>query len=155
MLSGLFFNRRWSARLNPLACRMWFWHDVMGPFMNACSQAIWQAKVAPDVQGRVFSVRRAIAWSSGIIAPLLAAPLADYFFKPGMIAGGWLAPVFWPHFRHRGQSRRRIVDQPVGDLDVCRGSHRPRHPTDSPRRIGSSDHVASPAIKESANITAG
>jgi hypothetical protein len=32
-----------------------------GPFTNACSQAIWQSKVAPDVQGKVFAVRRAIA----------------------------------------------------------------------------------------------
>jgi DHA3 family macrolide efflux protein-like MFS transporter len=29
---------------------------LFGPFMNACSQAIWQAKVAPDIQGRVFAV---------------------------------------------------------------------------------------------------
>jgi MFS transporter, DHA3 family, macrolide efflux protein len=66
------------------------------PFMNACSQAIWQAKVAPDVQGRVFAVRRTIAWSAGLIAPLLAAPLADYVFKPAMAAGGVLAPILGP-----------------------------------------------------------
>ena len=66
------------------------------PLMNASSQAIWQAKVAPDVQGRVFAVRRAIAWSSQLIAPLLAAPLADYVFKPGMEEGGVLASVFGP-----------------------------------------------------------
>ncbi len=66
------------------------------PFMNACSQAIWQAKVAPDVQGRVFAVRRAIAWSAQIVAPLLAAPLADYVFKPGMAPGGALAAVLGP-----------------------------------------------------------
>jgi MFS family permease len=68
------------------------------PFMNACSQAIWQAKVAPDVQGKVFAVRRAIAWSAGIIAPLLASPLVDTFFKPGMAEGGLLAPVLGPLF---------------------------------------------------------
>jgi MFS family permease len=66
------------------------------PFMNASSQAIWQAKVAPDVQGRVFAVRRTIAWSSQIVAPLLAAPLADYVFKPGMAQGGMLARVLGP-----------------------------------------------------------
>jgi MFS family permease len=66
------------------------------PLMNASSQAIWQAKVAPDVQGRVFAIRRMIAWSSGLIAPLLAAPLADYVFKPGMTAGGALAPLLGP-----------------------------------------------------------
>ena len=68
------------------------------PLMNASSQAIWQAKVAPDVQGRVFAVRRAIAWSTQVLSPLLAAPLADYVFKPGMSAGGWMVPVLGPLF---------------------------------------------------------
>src|SRR5690606_19567190 len=31
------------------------------PFINGSNQAIWQAKVAPDVQGRVFAARRLIA----------------------------------------------------------------------------------------------
>jgi len=66
------------------------------PLMNASSQAIWQVKVAPDIQGRVFALRRTIAWSSQIIAPLLAAPLADYVFKPGMKEGGALASIFGP-----------------------------------------------------------
>jgi MFS family permease len=66
------------------------------PLLNASSQAIWQAKVAPDVQGRVFAIRRMIAWSSGLIAPLLAAPLADYVFKPGMTEGGALATLLGP-----------------------------------------------------------
>lgn len=73
-----------------------FFFMFSGPFTNACSQAIWQSKVAPDVQGKVFAVRRAIAWSVNIAAPLLAAPLVDYVFKPGMVAGGWLAKVFGP-----------------------------------------------------------
>ena len=66
------------------------------PLMNASSQAIWQAKVAPDLQGRVFALRRTIAWSSQMVAPLLAAPLADYLFKPGMAEGGWLVPILGP-----------------------------------------------------------
>lgn len=71
---------------------------LMMPITNACSQAIWQAKVAPDVQGRVFAVRRAIAWSAGLIAPLLAAPLADKLFKPAMAEGGALAGILGPIF---------------------------------------------------------
>lgn len=66
------------------------------PLLYASSQSIWQVKVAPDVQGRVFAVRRTIAWSSQIVAPLLAAPLADYVFKPGMAKGGELASVLGP-----------------------------------------------------------
>jgi hypothetical protein len=68
------------------------------PIIAACSQSVWQSKVAPDVQGRVFAVRRSIAWSAQILSPLVAAALADNIFKPGMSAGGWLAPVLGPLF---------------------------------------------------------
>ncbi len=61
------------------------------PLINGCSQAIWQTKTAPDVQGRVFSVRRMIAWSSLPLAYILAGPLADKVFEPLMAADGALA----------------------------------------------------------------
>jgi MFS family permease len=61
------------------------------PITNACSQAIWQRKVAPDVQGRVFAVRRMIAWSTMPLAYLIAGPLADRIFIPLLVEGGALA----------------------------------------------------------------
>jgi len=61
------------------------------PITNGCSQAIWQVKTAPDVQGRVFSVRRMIAWSSLPFAYLVAGPLADLVFEPLLSEGGLLA----------------------------------------------------------------
>ena len=61
------------------------------PLVNGSNQAIWQAKVAPDVQGRVFATRRLIAQLSWPIATILAGPMADYFFEPAMLAGGSLA----------------------------------------------------------------
>ncbi|MEN9563727.1 MAG: hypothetical protein RIR73_1971, partial [Chloroflexota bacterium] len=63
-------------------------------FTNGASQAIWQAKVAPDVQGRVFSARRMIAWSVGPITPILAGLLADYVTEPAMQADTWLSQTF-------------------------------------------------------------
>lgn len=60
------------------------------PLINGCSQAIWQSKTAPDVQGRVFAVRRMIAWSSMPISYLLAGPLADRVFEPLLVPGGAL-----------------------------------------------------------------
>ena len=60
------------------------------PIINGSSQAIWQSKVAPDLQGRVFSVRRVIAWSTTPLAYLLAGPLADRVFKPLLNEGGAL-----------------------------------------------------------------
>lgn len=63
-------------------------------FTNGASQSIWQAKVAPDVQGRVFSARRVIALSVLPITPILAGLLADYVTEPAMQTDTWLAQTF-------------------------------------------------------------
>ena len=97
-LNGLFLSAVGLRAYLPLLMVCGVAVMFCSPFMNACSQAIWQAKVAPDVQGRVFAVRRTIAWSSGLIAPLLAAPLADYVFKPSMAVNGKLARILGPIF---------------------------------------------------------
>ena len=76
----------WSAGL--------FFSGFLLPILNGSSQAIWQAKVAPDVQGRVFSVRRLIAQITAPLAMLLAGPLADYVFEPAMMPGGAWADTF-------------------------------------------------------------
>jgi len=57
----------------------------------ACSQAIWQSKIEPGVQGRVFAVRRMIAWSILPFAYVIAGPLADKVFTPLLVVGGPLA----------------------------------------------------------------
>ncbi len=64
------------------------------PILNASSQAIWQAKVAPDVQGRVFATRLLISQISVPVSMLLAGPLADRVFEPAMMPGGSLAAMF-------------------------------------------------------------
>ena len=66
------------------------------PILNGSNQAIWQAKVPPDIQGRVFSVRRLIAQIAAPVSMLLAGPLADYIFEPSMLQGGsWAASLGW------------------------------------------------------------
>ncbi len=62
--------------------------------INGSNQAIWQSKVAPDVQGRVFSARRLIAWFSNPISPLIAGTMADFVLEPAMQSGGPLAQAF-------------------------------------------------------------
>ena len=68
-----------------------FFSNFFLPIINGSNQAIWQAKVAPDVQGRVFSVRRLIAQVMGPIAAIIAGPMADNWFEPAMREGGALA----------------------------------------------------------------
>jgi MFS family permease len=96
LASGIFITIIGFRVTIPVLAIAGFGFMFMMPLMNASSQAIWQSKVAPDVQGRVFAIRRTIAWSSQIIAPLLAGPLADGVFKPAMSAGGFLAQTFGP-----------------------------------------------------------
>jgi hypothetical protein len=55
------------------------------------THTILQTKVAPELQGRVFAVRRTIGWSSYPLAALVAGPLADRIFEPLMAADGLLA----------------------------------------------------------------
>ena len=61
------------------------------PFINSCAQVIFQKKVAPDVQGRVFSLNNAISGSFLPLAYLVAGPLADRIFEPLMTVNGPLA----------------------------------------------------------------
>jgi DHA3 family macrolide efflux protein-like MFS transporter len=61
------------------------------PILNASSRAMWQTKIPPDIQGRVFSVRRVIGQFTAPIAALLAGPLVDKAFQPWMEPDGILA----------------------------------------------------------------
>lgn len=68
---------------------------TVGPVINSSNQAIWQSKVAPDVQGRVFSVRRLIAQISAPLSMLIAGQAADKITEPLMQdAGSLLAQTF-------------------------------------------------------------
>ncbi len=61
------------------------------PIVGACNQGIWLSKVAPDVQGRVQSVRSMVAFLSMTIASPIAGPMADYIFEPLLTRHGALA----------------------------------------------------------------
>jgi DHA3 family macrolide efflux protein-like MFS transporter len=71
-----------------------FFSAFFVPLINGSNQAIWQSKVAPDIQGRVFSIRRLIAWFVNPLAMLIAGPLADFVLEPAMHPGGALAGTF-------------------------------------------------------------
>ena len=66
------------------------------PLVNGSSQAIWQAKVPPDIQGKVFATRRLIAQISAPVAMILGGRLADVVFEPAMASGGAFAQFFQP-----------------------------------------------------------
>lgn len=68
-----------------------FFFLLLFPILIGASQALWLAKVPPDLQGRVFATRRMIAFSTLPLAQILAGPLADGVFEPLMAPGGALA----------------------------------------------------------------
>jgi MFS family permease len=68
------------------------------PIINGSNQAIWQAKVPPDLQGRVFSIRLLIAWLVTPLALLIAGPLSDKLLEPAMRdPESFLATTFGPY----------------------------------------------------------
>ncbi len=85
-----------------LSQTVWMWAAagfsfvMLIPILNGSNQAIWQSKVAPDVQGRVFAARRMIAQIIGPVGMALAGPLADRVFEPAMQSGGSLAILVGP-----------------------------------------------------------
>jgi MFS family permease len=61
------------------------------PISNGSSQAMWQSKTDPAVQGRVFSVRRMIAHSITPIGYFLSGFVSQNVFEPLMAVNGPLA----------------------------------------------------------------
>lgn len=64
------------------------------PLLLGSYRAIWQMKVAPGVQGRVFAVQGALQTAAMPVGYLLAGPLADRLFEPAMQPGGAWAEAF-------------------------------------------------------------
>jgi len=64
------------------------------PLINGSDQAIWQAKVAPDLQGRVFATRLMLSQLPIPVAMVLGGVLADRVFEPAMQAEGSLVTLF-------------------------------------------------------------
>ncbi len=61
------------------------------PLNYVTNQTIWQAKVTPDAQGRVFAIRQMAGKAATPLAYLLAGPLADSVFNPLLTPHGALA----------------------------------------------------------------
>lgn len=61
------------------------------PIIGGSDEAIWQSKVDPDIQGRVFALKNAATTAVLPVASLAAGPLADYVFEPLLVEGGPLS----------------------------------------------------------------
>ncbi|WP_129628829.1 MFS transporter [Candidatus Oscillochloris fontis] len=70
-------------------CSTFFYHIAV-----SANQAIWQTRVEPEVQGRVFAARRLSSQITAPLGMLVAGPLADGLLEPAMQPGGSLAGLF-------------------------------------------------------------
>ena len=61
------------------------------PIGQGINQTLWQVKVPPELQGRVFSIFSMIGYSSPVIAAIVVGPLAERVFEPLLMEGGGLA----------------------------------------------------------------
>lgn len=57
---------------------------AMGPILNAHSQSIWQSHTPRELQGRVFSIRRLIAWTILPVSTAVGGTLAG-LLDPGYV----------------------------------------------------------------------
>lgn len=95
-----------GLRPNPVVVSIgFFWLMLFIPLASASSQAVFQSKVAPEVQGRVFAIRGMISRSVMPIAYLTAGPLADRVFGPLMDTGGAWANSFLGTLLETGPGR--------------------------------------------------
>jgi len=75
----------------PLLAVAGFGAFFCSPIATGSIIALWQSKIAPDVQGRTGAVSGIFVSISLPIASLIAGPLADRVFDPLMAKGGLLA----------------------------------------------------------------
>jgi DHA3 family macrolide efflux protein-like MFS transporter len=94
IVSSFFFALMGLGTWIPLWVAMNALSALFIPLVNGSNQAIWQSKVAPDVQGRVFSARMLIAWMTNPISPLIAGTLGDYVLEPAMRVPSGLSSLF-------------------------------------------------------------
>jgi predicted MFS family arabinose efflux permease len=68
--------------------------EVFIPVLFGAYHSIWQAKVAPGMQGRVFAARNLMATLGEPAAMLFGGVIVDNGLEPAMKAGGSLSGVF-------------------------------------------------------------
>jgi len=98
MLAGFFGAVIGIATGLPLWIPLMVVESALIPLINTSNQTIWQSKVAPDLQGRVFSARRLIAWITNPISPIIGGTLSDFVLEPAMKTQTHLSSLFGPIF---------------------------------------------------------
>jgi MFS transporter, DHA3 family, macrolide efflux protein len=86
----------WGVMLMCLAMSRtgWMWAlallsaNMTGQLALTLQRSIWQSKVPPALQGRVFSMRRMLTTITSPLTPIIASLFADHWFEPMMRTAG-------------------------------------------------------------------
>jgi len=116
-------------RSEPLIAGATFAFLFLVPIAEGANQSLWQKKVAPAVQGRVFALRRAIGGGLAPLAFILAGPLVDRVFEPLLLPGGLLAPTLGEILgvgRGRGTALLLVLVGAIAGLVAIAGYLQPR-----------------------------
>jgi DHA3 family macrolide efflux protein-like MFS transporter len=100
-IAGLLLAVAGAARNTPELAASFFAFMFALPFVNTASTSIFQAKVAPDVQGRVFAAISQIGVLTMPLALLIAGPLTDRVAEPAVRLPSWKL-VAWLVGAHAG-----------------------------------------------------
>jgi MFS family permease len=73
-----------------------FMFQFLVPIINGSSQVIWQTRIPPAMQGRVFALRRMFAQFTIPLGDFLAGPLSDFVFEPMMRTENSISDVVGP-----------------------------------------------------------
>jgi MFS transporter, DHA3 family, macrolide efflux protein len=70
-----------------------FFSSLTFPLNGSSDNAIWLAKIPPNLQGRVFAARSLLLQIASAVGYLIAGPLADRVFTPALQSGGVLVGI--------------------------------------------------------------
>lgn len=85
----------WGVSKNTVAVlALAFMAGALTTLIMSSSQTIWQANVPVEIQGKVFSARMMVSFSTGPIAILASVPVADHVFAPMLVRLPWASELW-------------------------------------------------------------
>lgn len=93
ILGGFVLGSAWSL---PFLIIGSFFLAAFNPIINSAYIAILQAKIEPDLQGRIFGIENSVSTITFPLGQLVAAWLAENIFEPAMLSNSSLASMLGP-----------------------------------------------------------
>jgi MFS transporter, DHA3 family, macrolide efflux protein len=90
LLGAFIFGSGWTMTVWIIGA---FFMSVFNPMINSLYIAILQAKIEPDLQGRIFGLENSISTITFPLGQIIAGFAVDNFLEPALLSGGSLANI--------------------------------------------------------------